>query len=119
MFVVINHPHRPLALLPHTTARPLFASNCCIPATVAIMATGDEDSSEREEVPFSLVPPHDMTYLLVENKNIAARGSDVDRSDLDLTMFQRTVGETPSIMTMRTTRPVSVQELAIIMRMRY
>lgn len=70
-----------MALLPHTTARPLFASNCCIPATVAIMATGDEDSSEREEVPFSLVPPHDMTRLVVENKNVAARGSDADRSD--------------------------------------
>ncbi len=69
-----------MALLPHTTARPLFASNFCIPATVANMATGDEDSSEREEVPFSL-PPHDMARLIVENKNVAARGSDADRSD--------------------------------------
>ena len=47
------------------------------------MATGDEDSSEREEVPFSLVPPHDMTRLIVENKNVAARGSDLDRSDVE------------------------------------
>ena len=32
-------------------------------------------------MPFSLVPPHDMTHLIVENKNVATRGSDADRSD--------------------------------------
>ena len=34
-------------------------------------------------MPFSLVPPHDMTRLIVENKNVAARGSDLDRSDVE------------------------------------